>query len=278
MNTLRQFAPLIVLDYITDVFKYTNHGHTYYELIYLNKGKGVHFLNNNQITYRAGDLFLLSPGDRHHFKVMQATQFIVIKFTDAYFDNRIGLHTETGPSLLPKLMMEMQSFKEVKLTFTTEHQSALKQTIKNIAGFKDVKNVETSSYVYFQILSLFGLISDVLRMMHPSNHNDQANKQKLISYINQNIYDPKKCQINTIAIRFGISTTYFGDYFKKNFGISYRDYLNQYRIKLIKLRIKGGQSSMKQIAQEFGFNDESHFSNYFNKQLRVRPAQYKKNS
>lgn len=275
MTTLRQFAPLIILDYITDVFRYANHGHTYYELIYLNKGKGIHFMNNIQIPYQPGDLFLLSPGDRHHFDIEEATQFTVIKFTDAYFGNHID-QKKNNSLVIPQVIMQMQSFKEFTLQFTGEHQLALQRTISTIAAFKDFKNVERLSHVYFQLLSIFGLIKDVLASSYPLIRSGKMDKQKLIAYIHQNIYDPKKFKIKAIAVHFGISASYFGDYFKRNFGASYRDYLNQYRIHLIKLRIEGNQLNMKEIAQEFGFSDESHFSNYVNKHLQMRPAAYRK--
>lgn len=101
-------------------------------------------------------------------------------------------------------------------------------------------------------------------------------KEMLISFIHQHIYEPKKYQVKNIASQFNISVSYFSDYFKRNFDISYRDYINQYRIKLIEQRINGGQVSIKQIAHEFGFTDESHLSNYFKNHSQLRPGVYRK--
>jgi len=97
--------------------------------------------------------------------------------------------------------------------------------------------------------------------------NDQ-----IISYIHQNIYNPKLVQIKTIANHFNISQSYFGAYFKRNFSMSYRDYSNKLRVQLIEKRILNKQLSMKQIAYEFGFTDESHLSNYFKKQRNMKPS------
>ena len=85
MSILRQFDPLVINDYVTSIYQYAPHGHTYYELIYIGKGKGTHLLNNNSLDYQGGDLFLISPDDHHHFEVTLPTRFIVIKFTDDYF-------------------------------------------------------------------------------------------------------------------------------------------------------------------------------------------------
>ena len=101
--------------------------------------------------------------------------------------------------------------------------------------------------------------------------NDQ-----IISYIHQNIYNPKLVQIKTIAAHFNISQNYFGSYFKRNFTISYREYCNKLRTQLIEKRIQNKQLSLKQIAYEFGFTDESHLSNYFKKQRNINPSAMKK--
>src|SRR5581483_3373358 len=103
-------------------------------------------------------------------------------------------------------------------------------------------------------------------------------KQQMLAYIHEHIYDPEKCKIKNVSRHFNISASYFGDFFKRNFAISYRDYIHQYRTSLIEKRILSGKLSMKQISQEFGFSDESHFSNYFKKRTSRRPVSYKKGS
>jgi len=276
MTTLRQFDPLIIRDYITDVFLFGPHGHTYYEMIYIFKGKGTHLLNHNLMDYHAGELFLISPEDHHHFEVKISTRFIVIKFTEDYFN--ISAENGLQRKLIPLDIMRLQALKEVKLNFDSLSASALQKTILAIAACKDNINVATSQFVYYQLLSVFGLIRDSAIPSNNLLNRHKMDKQQLIAYIHENIYDPKKCRITHLAPLFNISVSYFGDHFKRKFGISLRGYVNQYRIKLIENRISSGTLSMKQIAAEFGFSDESHFSNYFKSQAKLSPAAYKKGS
>jgi cupin superfamily acireductone dioxygenase involved in methionine salvage len=86
MTTLKQLDPLIINSYVTDVFPYPPHSHTYYELIYIFKGLGSHFLNHIQFKYTSGDLFLIAPDDSHHFQIEQPTHFVIVKFTEQLFD------------------------------------------------------------------------------------------------------------------------------------------------------------------------------------------------
>lgn len=277
MATLKQFDPLVIDSYVTDVYLYPPHSHTYYELIYILKGAGSHSLNHIQFGYTNGDLFLIAPDDSHHFEVAQPTHFVVIKFTEHYFkDKPHNNKDETGIEPLPLSLMKMKFIKESKLELYLSQRLILKNTIKNIIESKDIDHPEVSAYLYFQILSVFGLISDTLKTTIKTAYPARANKPAVLSYIHQHIYDVDKCRINIIANHFNISVNYFGLYFKRNFGFSYREYLQRYRISLIKKRIEHGQLNMKQIATEFGFNDESHFSNYFKKQTNIRPGVFKR--
>ncbi|UFH34008.1 helix-turn-helix domain-containing protein [Chryseobacterium sp. C-71] len=72
-----------------------------------------------------------------------------------------------------------------------------------------------------------------------------------------------------------MSKTYFSAYFKRNFDVSYRNYITDYKLKLIEKRIQSGQMTMKQIAFEFGFTDESHLTNYFKNLKKINPSDFK---
>jgi AraC-like DNA-binding protein len=261
----RQFETLMIRDYEADIFPFAPHVHTYYELIYIYKGSGTHFFNDNNITYKSGDLFLIAPEDKHHFEIRQKTRFVVIKFTDSYF--RKGIL-----DIVPETIMRMKFLKEVKVAFKDPHKTLLQNTIGNIVTYKEGENLTTSPYIYLQLLSVFGLIKEVIL----TDNKVIADKETLLSFIHQHIYDPKKYQVKYIARHFNISATYFSDYFKRNFNVSYRYYIQQYRTQLIENRIEGGKVSMKQIAEEFGFTDESHLSNYFKKRHQLRPSEYRK--
>jgi AraC family L-rhamnose operon regulatory protein RhaS len=63
-----------------------------------------------------------------------------------------------------------------------------------------------------------------------------------------------------MAAHFKFTKDYMGQYFKKNAGMTIRDYVSDYRGNLIRQRINSGQFGLKQIASEFGLTDESHLS------------------
>ena len=278
MKRLRQFDPFILSDFELDVYPLPRHNHTYYEIIYIYHGSGRHCLNNNNFSYQAGDLFLLTPEDNHYFVIEQKTRFVYLKFTDSFFYNQ----HYTSPGFFDREVepvMRNKFLQEIKLELTASDKSFLKSIIDNITAINSPSSGETAAIVFYQILSIIEMVKKAL-IQHDYNpqHLLQKSNEQLLSFIHQHIYSPGLIQIKAIAEHFNISPAYFGAYFKRNFGISYREYLSQYRINLIERRLINSSLTLKEIASEFGLVDESHLSRYFKSRKKLSPRAYKQES
>ena len=276
MPTLKQFETLVIDEFEEEKFHLPKHSHTYYELIYIVKGNGIHHLNKNLIPYKAGDLFAISPDDEHYFDIKKSTRFVYIKFTDTYFYSKRNLACDDFLLKKPEEFMREKLLKEQVLKLDEPCKTILKNTIENITAYNCRKDVSTSPIVFYQVLSIFGLIKEALRCMNVQSVGNSFDNKQIIAYIHQNIYQPKLVQIKAIAGHFNIAPNYFSAYFKRSFGMTYRDYSNTLRIKLIEKRISGKQMPIKQIAYEFGFTDESHLSHFYKKRTNSAPGSHKK--
>jgi len=63
-----------------------------------------------------------------------------------------------------------------------------------------------------------------------------------------------------MAQHFNIANDYLGIYFKRQAGITLRNYIQNYRRTLISQRITAGRVTLKEIAVEFGLTDVSHLT------------------
>ncbi|HJY11401.1 MAG TPA: AraC family transcriptional regulator, partial [Flavobacterium sp.] len=176
----------------------------------------------------------------------------------------------------PESFMRNKTLKETVLKLDDPCKTILKNTIENIAAYNCHTDVSNSPIVFYQILSIFGLIKETMRGQNLVVKGNSIDNEQITSYIHQNIYQPKLVQIKIIADHFNIAETYFSAYFKRTFAISYRDYIHNLRTTLIEKRFHNNQLPIKQIAHEFGFTDESHLSNYFKKRKNMKPTDYKK--
>ncbi|UQB68575.1 AraC family transcriptional regulator [Epilithonimonas zeae] len=271
----KQFSPLEIDCFETEEYPLPRHSHTYYELVYIFKGCGNHHLNNLIMPYKAGDLYLISPEDEHYFDIKKQTKFAFIKFNDSFFESNKHLAPDTLMTASPMDIMRNPMLKEIKLCFDEPCKTILRKTVENIVDYDKICDVTTSPIMFFQVLSLFGLIREASAKLNVRIDNGVPSQEDLISYIHQNIYRPETIRIKTIASHFNISPTYFSAYFKRNFEMSYRNYINNYRLALIEKRIESGKNTIKQIAYEFGFTDESHLSHYFKNKKSKTLGSYK---
>lgn len=276
MKKLSQFETLVIDEFEEEKFRLPCHGHTYYELIYIVKGEGMHHINHNIIPYKDGDLFAISPNDEHYFDIQNSTHFVFIKFTDSYFSSKKHLATDDLLLNTPENFMREKLLKETVLNLDEPCRTILKNTVANITAYNCRKDVSASPIVFYQILSIFGLIKEAMKSMELPAQGCNFDNKQIIAYIHQNVYDPGMVQVKAISVHFNIAQSYFSAYFKRNFGMTYREYINNLRTKLIEKRIAGRNMPIKQIAHEFGFTDESHLSNYFKKRKNIKPSEFGK--
>ena len=276
MKRLKQFEPFILSDFELDEYPLPRHNHTYYEIIYIVHGGGRHCLNKRNFDYRQGDLFLLTPEDNHYFVVTERTRFIFLKFTAGFFYNQ----PHTSPGFFDhevEPVMRNKYLQELKPELAAADQRYLRSVIDNLAAHAGGSPGLSPGMVFYQLLSILEMVKQALvrHGLHEQPSLQRSNEQ-LLSFIHQHIYSPEYIQIKHVAHQFNISAGYFGAYFRRNFGISYREYINRYRLSLIERRLQSSKLTLKEIAAEFGLFDESHLSRYFKNQRKISPRVFRR--
>lgn len=274
VKVLKQFDPLIIEEIKETSFSCYHHSHSYYEIVYIHSGEGKHRFNEDLVSYQKGDLFLIAPGDQHSFEIKEPTHFIYIKFTDFYFESKRHLSPDEFRIGSPEILMEMKWLKEVKICIKSPCNRILRSTMDNLVEYGKFKDVSNSPIVYYQLLSVFGMIREILRERNVNVTGNTLNHEQLVSYIHENIYERENLQVKHIAEKFNISPSYFSNFFKRHFNSSYQEYLDEYRISLVKKRLDIGGMKLKEIASEFGFTDTSHLAKTFKRVTGFSPKQY----
>ncbi|MBE6611109.1 MAG: AraC family transcriptional regulator [Ruminococcaceae bacterium] len=77
-----------------------------------------------------------------------------------------------------------------------------------------------------------------------------------------------------IAAALGYSKGHFCTLFKQNFGVTFTDYLNEYRIEHSIRYLHRDPLSMTEIAARVGFSSYGYFSRSFKKRMGVSPSEY----
>ena len=93
-------------------------------------------------------------------------------------------------------------------------------------------------------------------------------------YIRENYKDD--ISLSSAADKANISSVYLSRLFKKEEGINFLDYLNQYRIEEAKKLLKDVQYNILDVADETGFKNTRYFSKIFKKNVGITPSEYRK--
>ncbi|UZR95397.1 AraC family ligand binding domain-containing protein [Chondrinema litorale] len=260
MKRYKQFDSLIVSDFERDEWADPIHNHNHFELIYIAKGSGLHHLNNVKFPYKKGDLFLLGPEDMHEFEISRRSRFIYFKFTKLYITTTNELPMPDHWNRDIDQLLYNSERKKGNLLQNEADQKLVLQLMDMIVTEYSTKKL-LNEKVIFQLFTVIILLikrnkNGVIHKHKLKEHNGIA--EEILEYIELNIYDPQKLTIKNLANHFHYSPNYIGILFKDKVGNSLREYISEYRYRLIEQRIKFGKIGMKQIASEFGFVDESH--------------------
>lgn len=92
-------------------------------------------------------------------------------------------------------------------------------------------------------------------------------------YVDEN-YADSKLNLNSLSKTLNYNSNYISYVFKKEFGVSFREYLNLLRINNACALIEKGFTSVKDISYLCGFDDPLYFSKVFKKRVGSMPSSY----
>lgn len=252
------------------------HRHQFYELLYIEKGAGVHTLNANKHRYAQGDIYLLTPGDQHSFYTLEPTIFHCIRFLPEFFADNDPFAQEIFLKL--KGLLISHNLVQGKISLKSADQEFMLVLIQRILADNRASANPNKAMLRHCIMLCLELIYQNLRQdisTTATNLSNSLNIDSMIVYIRQHIASQHSLTKKAIAAHFNISAHYVGEYFRKHTGISLREYINAYRLNIIEKRMKQSNLSFSQISQELGFTDESHFYKFIRIHTKKSPKQYK---
>ena len=102
------------------------------------------------------------------------------------------------------------------------------------------------------------------------NANYSSNIQKAIAYIHEHY--AKDLLVEEVAAYIGKTPNYFSSIFRMEVGMTFREYLNHYRIERARELIEGSDMMIYEIAEQVGYSDYTYFSQVFKKVTGISPT------
>jgi len=281
MQRYIQYDPFNIYLFDTSTWQHPVHKHSYFEIILIRSGSGLHVINDTTVRYSAGDVFLLGPEDYHYFDIQEHTTFCYIRFTEVYIKEQA---TQKAPNWVRTIDFILNSPFQCSGSIVTdadekEHLDRLLSVL-----IYEYSNREESAYeliMHSIMKAMLGILArNMVRQKLVERQKTKNSRliEDIMLYISQHIYNPDALRMERLVEKFNFSHSYLSVFFKKQTGESLQQYMLKYKLKMIESRLQSGEKSISQTAYEFGFTDGSHLNKLFKKYYGVAPGAYKNRS
>ncbi len=116
------------------------------------------------------------------------------------------------------------------------------------------------------------LVPVEMRTHHGRPASPQDSLQPALSYMYANFHE--KMPLAVVAEVCGMEACRFSRSFKRNQGMTFREFIIRLRINKAAELLRNSDSSVLDIAYTVGFNDHSHFARMFRRYVGVAPSTY----
>ena len=252
-------------------FQYPIHWHDEVEIIFIENGLLRITISNQEYIGTAGDIFIVNSKELHFMSSPgKAISYYTILFPLEF----ISFQTEDS--------LEMEVMKPLR-----SGQLIIKNDISKLGLLRDFTNtlhgmiqINNSDGPRKQIktrrllLQLFELLIDFdcLIVSPLAGKNDM--QREILIYIRQNYCS--EISLQDLASHFYMSPKYISNYFKKNFGITFSQYVMHLRITYAKELLETTALPVTEVAFHSGFANVSYFIRSFKDRYSISPLQYRK--
>lgn len=277
MERFIQHDPLFIRHFTTEVWPFPVHNHNHFELVFIHSGSGLHQLNGKEIQYEGPCLFLLAPADYHLFVIEQETEFSVLKFNNRYLDGMASnVLLYEWNKLIDQLVVVGNAF-GTELVQSPEELDRIHHLMRMIVREWEGSAGSSNEVLLYLIRSVFAIIKrNAFQIVSPDQMVTENRLVTIMNYIHTVIRTPELLSLKALSAHFNTTPNQLSSLFKRQMGISIKQYTDDYKFKLIENRLKFSDVLLKEISNDFGFTDLSHFNKFLKNHTGKNPKVLRK--
>ncbi len=231
-------------------FSYPAHMHHCYELLCLLEGAMTVIVDGREYNLKPGGALLIFSNQVHSMKTADYSRHILCLFS---------------PKLISAYSSKTTSSVPVDNYFEPDEFY-----VKRLDSFgEDASVIEIKGLLY----SFCGLF-DKNAAYRSSESSSEVLLYRIFKFIEDNY--GKNCSLSDLSKHTGYEYTYLSRYFKQMVGISFNDYVNEYRISKVCYLLQNGDMTVLEISNECGFNSLRTLNRNFKEQIGIPPAEYRR--
>lgn len=248
------------------------HRHGAWELYYIVRGYGNRMAGDTLQPFSAGDVVLIPPGMFHRwiYEPDSADDAGRVRYLMAAFSHSF---VERCMEVFPELRNRLAAvvFPTEALKFGTESSRTIR---KILAGMNNLDELSRLCEM-FRLLPVVFTSSDHTFAGRPMRiERDVRRMQHICAYVMAHYVHT--ISLDDIAEEIGMNRSAFCSYFKRCKGMTFSQFVTQYRLNTACELLKHSQKQVSEICFTVGFNDLPHFIRVFRKAMGISPTAYRK--
>lgn len=257
------------------------HWHKEIEIIYALKGSLNLGINDMPIQLKEGEIQVINGGDVHYFLASPNSERIVIQFDLSLFQEEMQM--DIAGKTLREMLAEMAHLsREWPEGVITKMQSLIMEihteSNTNKPGKHYILKADLLSIIvliYREIPQLKTQPDSVISEQAVLKSQETLHKlEQIFSYVEKHYQGPISLQ--EMADHTGFSTYYFTKFFKRNTGMTFVTFLNDYRLNKAKWMLLNEAFPVTEVAELAGFSSVKTFHHAFKRAMGVAPLKYRK--
>jgi AraC-like DNA-binding protein/quercetin dioxygenase-like cupin family protein len=253
------------------------HSHSFYEIVYIDKGFSMHSCNDETTVLTSGDLFAIRPGEVHAYISAHHTYLYNCLF---YKEALEGFLSE-----IVKLPGVEQVFGERKSKWEKLHLdfAERREVLLYLEKMKwEQVNCCTGWEINMKSLLISFLVLYSRLVKNHCSNMKTSNKAAYLPHVHNSLkYLEENYQrdflMKEMADAVKLSPDYISRQVRNAVGLTPVEYLRNFRIAKAMEKLKTTDMPISEIAISSGFGDVSNFSRQFKQVVGVPPTVFRKN-
>lgn len=248
------------------------HRHDYYTIIFIEKGKGTHFVDFKEYTIEDRTIYFILPGQMHQLILTAEPIGWVITFTDQFLIansisekmiNDIFLFNDYGQSPpLPVSESDVVIYKSLTEQMTHFASSLETYTLEAVGSLVKLFLIQSNNHCSLRK-------SNNPQLIETGNHLLRTFKQSL------NKKYATAHMVSDYADELAVTADYLNKTVKNLTGKSAKEHIQSKLVIEAKRSLLFSNVSSKELAFELGFEESAHFNNFFKKITGQTPSEFR---
>ena len=223
--------------------------------------ENVIFFNNGKKRIRYKNSVNLTNCEEIHYSIPQFKR---------YSDKIVGYTIQINYNFLEKMIPNIKNI-YFDIDDPNKNKKITNYMIKIYQEFIDDKFSKNMAILMMTLKMLIFLYEECSEERHVGNTLKTKN---ILKYINEHYKE--ELRVYEVAKYFGYSREYFSRLLKKEIGMSFKEYLTQYRLNKSLNELININKNIAEVALNNGFSNETQYISIFKKIYNITPGQYRK--